>query len=430
MPEITGPQRIAANLSYSSMGRRISSGSVDYAAYRQTRKDPTVSLVRTIIAAAITSAGWNYKSLDGTPDDRVAFIRRQIERVRARFTETAVHGGTDFGWSPWEMMLVFKYDYLSRRWFVEIGKLKALMHDITDILVDDNDGFLGFQQTRSGVMSVVLPASITSYEGTLNCAIIVPWRMEGTDWHGTPLLANVKDFVTQWNTENAGVKTWVLHVTGSRYVVSYPDQPGGMESPWGDAGVLTKHYEIANLILAGLEAGNGVVIPTTAARAVEELNALSMGWKIEPLEDKGAAPLVMDHLTYLDVNKVRGMGFPERTVLEGAAQGQKAGSETAQGFAIANLRMMSAYLAAVANEFIIDPLLAWNYGEAARGSVYAVANPVGDDDKALLSDIIKEVLKTQPEKLDLDSAMDAAGIPKSKEVTNADRLNAATASGA
>ncbi len=418
MPLISGPQRVTSGTTYySSGGRRVSSGAVDYAAYRATRRDPTVSLVRTIIAAAITSAGWNYKSLDGTPDERLKFVRRQLERVRARFTETTVNNGTDFGWSPWEMMLQFRRDAGAGRWRLEIGALRNLLHDITDILVDDADDFIGFQQVRNGA-PVVIPRALSAYGDTLNAAIIVPWRMEGTDWHGTPLLYNVRDFVTQWDTENAGVKTWVLHVTGSRYVVSYPDSPGGMESPWGVAGTLTKHAVIAAAILAELETGHGVFIPTTSAQAVDQLNALVMGWKIDPLEDKGAAPLVIDHVRYLDVLKVRGMGFPERTVLEGAAEGQKAGSETAQGFALDNLGMMGAYLAAIANEYVIDPILAWNYGESARGSVYAVANPVGSDARDTLTEIVKDVLKVNPARLDLDSAMDAAGIPKAEEVTN------------
>ena len=54
-----------------------------------------------------------------------------------------------------------------------------------------NDNYMKVEDNGSGIAPDVLPASIVAYEGTLNCAIIVPWRMEGTDWHGTPLLATL-----------------------------------------------------------------------------------------------------------------------------------------------------------------------------------------------------------------------------------------------
>jgi len=128
------------------------------------------------------------------------------------------------------------------------------------------------------------------------------------------------------------------------------------------------------------------------------------------------APLVLERLRYLDALMCRGMDMPERTVLEGAAEGQKVGTETAQRFALQNLEMTAAYVAAVVNADVVDPLLEWNYGRDRRRKVYAVPNPIEDEAFAALSDIAKGIIAEKPEIVDADTILDHLGIPKATEV--------------
>jgi hypothetical protein len=412
MPEITGRQTLWP---YTQTVNGVTVlPAHGYAAYRMARRNPTVKLVRSIIIGAVASAGWSYKCADGVPDERTRFIRSQMERHRAAFVQRAMAGGVDFGWSPFEAV----FDFDPGAGMIGLTKVKPLLQDITDILVDDLTGdFLGFRQVKNGAY-VAVP-----YTGG---AVIIPWRMEGTNWHGEALMRDVLDIVRQWNVANAGAAKYDAKIVGSRWVVYYPDKPGGMKSPWGVDRVEKYNYEIAQAILDVLETSGGVGVPTTAAQYVNELNSETMGWKIEALSDKGGAPLLMERLRYLDVLLCRGMEMPERTMIEGAAEGQKAGTETAQGFAIGNLAMAGAYICAVANMMLLDPLLAWNYGSSAKGSVYVEMNPIGDEARELLTEIVRDVLKAQPEKMDLDAAMDAARIPKSKEVIDNERIDNVT----
>jgi hypothetical protein len=298
-----------------------------------------------------------------------------------------------------------------------LTKVKGLLHDITDIIIDDAGNFLGFRQIKGG-QYVYVP-----YGGG---AVIIPWRMEGSNWHGEALIQDVVDIVRQWNVANAGAEKYDAKIVGSRWVVYYPDKPGGIKSPWGVARIETYNYEIAASILSMLETSGGVGVPTTAAETIQELNASTMGWKIEALSDKGGAPLLMERMRYLDVLTVRGMEMPERTILEGAAEGQKVGSETAQGFALHNLEDSGAFIAAIANEMLVDPLLVWNYGASAKGSVAVEMNPIGDEARELLTEIVRDVLKANPAKLDLDAAMDKARLPKAQEVVTNDGTDSVT----
>lgn len=405
MPEITGPQVLGSIPGFSLMSTSPDGtfflsrpcGRASYSTYRAMGQDPTIFLIRTIIVSAIVAAGWSYETKDGTPDDALRFIRDQLDGETDDLITTAVDGGNRFGWSPLEMVFG-----LSDGWIV-LEKLKPLLQDLTSILVDNAGNFMGFSQPTQG--NRIVP---------LENALLFPWRMEGTDWHGFPLIENVRDAYTRWNTLEDVADEYDGKCVGTRMVVYYPNLPDNHLTTVN--GVEYENYVIAQTIIDELDKSGKVAVPATVAQFVDELDKASTGWRIVELTGKNASPLIMERARYHDVLKVRGMGFPERVVLEGAAEGQKSGTETAQKWAIQNLEKMSRFVARIVNVRLIDPLLIWNYGQSYKGGVYVKASPIADETFEVLSDIASETVKANPTIVDIDSILDHLKIPKAGQV--------------
>jgi len=405
LKEKTGPQLTAAPVGTVLIGTPGGNfylprtAGATYSTYRDIRKDPTTALVRTLITSGIVSAGWSTEKDDDAPDDWRVFIQGQMKAVRAALVEAAVLGGVDFGWSPFEKCFRVEGGR------IVIDKVKPLLQDITNIFVDARGNFTGFDQPWG--QSVFVPFG--DGRSAASRALLFPWRVEGTNWYGYPLLENVRDVFAKWTTAEEHAETFDEKVAGSRLVVYYP--PGKTKVD----GVDTPNETIAQTIIDTLDASGSVGVPTTVANYVDALDKRSTGWRIESIRDKGPAPVTLERLEYLDVLKVRGMGMPERTILHGAQEGAKAGSETAQTFAIRNLEAMASYVAKIVNAFLVDQLLTLNYGPDAKGRVYVVASPIQDETREFLADIAADVLKSQPSLADMDSIFDYVGIPKSAD---------------
>ena len=169
MTERTGAQ-LFGSLTSNVLAKRSQRS---YKTYREMRLDPTLSLARQLVLAPVLLAQWSFESRDGAPPEAAAFIEKQIRPIRIHLLRTAMLGCIDFGWQPYEKV----YSYDGQRYTLQ--KLKPLLQDLTDILVDQETGaYIGLRQRT------------TSKETTLEVAetFLVSLDVEGTDWYGQPVM--------------------------------------------------------------------------------------------------------------------------------------------------------------------------------------------------------------------------------------------------
>lgn len=324
-----------------------------FESYRTIRRQPTVSMARALSVAPVVAAEWSVGSDDGVPEDRVEFVRELVD-LHEPIVERSLLGGIDFGWQAFEK--VFDVD----KGRVVLRKLKPLLHDLTSILVDEHTGaFTGFRQGDVDV--------------PVENALLVSFRVEGTRWYGESLLEYIRTTYDKWVTVDAGASTYDKKVAGSHWIIYYP--PGTTLVK----GVEKDNADIASDLLKAMQASAGIMMPSTVAKFVDQMKEPPKGWEIDLVSDKGVSSqsTFIDRLAYLDKMFVRGLGFPERAILEGEF-GTKAEAGVHARAAITNMDLMHRFVTRVVNWHLVDQLLALNWGEEARGTVWLIASPIDD----------------------------------------------------
>ena len=134
------------------------------------------------------------------------------------------------------------------------------------------------------------------------------------------------------------------------------------------------------------------------------------------LDTAASSPQYNERLEYMDKLKVRGLGFPERSVLEATSAGSRADSGTAYAFAVNNLTLIHSIITKNINKQLINKLLAFNYGEDTIDTIFMIPGPILDSHKESLFELTSDLIKSRPEVADLDTLMDRVDIPKSEEI--------------
>lgn len=333
--------------------------------YRRMRKHPTIALARALSIAPIVAADWSIdKRGDDVPDEWADFIQEQLFPIREPLMQDALEGGVDFGNQPWEKIFEPTGDGL-----IGLRKLKPLLQDITEILVNKDSGaFKGFQQK-----DVTVP---------LENSLLIPFRVEGTEWHGQPLLENARNAWNDWHASNTGARKYDEKVAGSHFVVYYP--PGESTDQMGNE---FANHVLAKQILDSLEASGSIAMPADIAAYVEKLADAQPAWRIEILEDSGGRqPTFGNRLDYLDAQMARAMLVPERSVLQGQ-HGTQAEAGEHIDLALTHADLTHRYVTRHVNWHLVDQLLSINHGPDARGAVFLVAAPIRDAKLAFLREV-------------------------------------------
>jgi hypothetical protein len=364
--------------------------------YREMRKHPTIALARALSIAPILAANWTVEADKGVDEEVTDFIFEQFVPGRRGFLATALFGGCDFGHQGYEK--VFEAD----GGYVCLKKLKPLLQDITEILIEDNGGFAGFKQK-----DVEVPLE--------NC-LLIPFRVEGTDWYGQPLLENCRASWEKWRKADDGAERYDAKVAGAHWIVHYP-----VGRTRDLTGAEQDNDLIARNILASLESSGSVALPTDINAFVNAADQEGRAWKIELIGDNGARqPTFINRLDYLDKLMVRGLLLPERAVIEGT-YGTKAEAETHADAALAHADMEHQDVTQLVNWHAVDQLLALNWGEDMRGTVRLVAGPVVDAKAVFLRQVYTAVLANpsgfleEIGNVDMAAVREVLGVPSDTE---------------
>ena len=378
-------------------------------ARNEIRNDPTIRMMRELSIAPLLMAEWEYEADPNAPEGAKELVQSIMDEMRLRLLRTSLLGMCDYGWQPYEIIADARRDGTNGL------RLKPLLQDLTVILVDAADGsFFGLRQIPMFGMRI---GWIYMLHRDREC-FVVSQDVEGTNWYGYPTLRALERTFDESEFVNRAARKYGAKVAGTHWVIYYP--LGSSKY----AGVTTDNGEIAKKLLSMAEAVGGIIVPRSVVQATDALNAQAAEkeatqWKIELLSDAGKGMTGFEErLKYLDVLKVRGFGFPERSVLEGQF-GTKAEAGVHADQAVSSLEVKHALLVQQYNDKLVDGcILPWNYGEDSRGCVRIKPSPLQDDKIAFFQELYAQLL-TNPQmfaaelsSLDLHQLRERLGLPE------------------
>lgn len=373
-----------------------------YKKVRLMRRDPTIALVRMLIVSGPLAAGWSVEAKKNAPAGALDLIKEELNPIRFLLVKSALLGCTDFGWQPFEKIFKIREDG-----FIGIQKLKPLVQDETEIRVIKKSGaFNGFYQRHIDEFDDVLLSRKFS--------LLYNFDVEGTNWYGSATMRNVESPYDRGEILNESSERFDEKIAGAHWKIEYPI--GSSEYNRVD----TDNFEIAQVIKGQLQSNSILIIPQEMERFVDNLNGARTDnpWNIEIITaDSSAGVVLVDKAKYYDMLKVRGLGFPERSITEGR-HGTKAEASEHADFALSNVKLRHDEIILSTNWHLVNQMLVENYGPGTEGTVFIKSNELTDAKKRVLRELYMKVL-TQPElvkqeihNIDFDVLREILGIPE------------------
>lgn len=384
-----------------------------YRKVREMRKDATLGYLRDMISAAVLASEWTVVSDDPQFEDAVQMVYDSTVPHRVRFLKDAVRGMIDFGWQPYEVVRE-----LTPKGYFKVTKLKALLQDITSILVDPYGRLLGVRN-EPGFSSPVQRE--TELDLVADEALVLSFDVEGTDWYGQPLMMRAEGPYDSWKNSDDSATRFDKKMAGAHWVIYYPIGTSVFN------GRETDNYDIALDILGRMESSGRVAIPQKILDGIRDLNNMGddvRAWKIELLSAPSAQGSFIERQKYLDALKARALGVPERAVFEGQF-GTKAEAEAHADFAIDNIEMRHSEIVDQLNLGVVDPLLLVNKGPLYVEHVRVQRMPLSDAKRAMLRQLYLAYVGTEAgqdeefgERLDWDGIRELLSVPVREEELN------------
>ena len=145
-------------------------------------------------------------------------------------------------------------------------------------------------------------------------------------------------------------------------------------------------------------------------------------WVISFLEAAGAAANLQgmtERQRYYDALMFRGWLRPERSGLE-SRFGSRADAAKHTESGLIDSELLHADICETFNRGVVDDLLAFNYGPAARGSVYVTPSPLQHTKRELFGKLLQAMWR-DPTRLgefisqtDMDAVFDLMEVPKAE----------------
>jgi hypothetical protein len=403
MAEKTGPQVV--------IKRRYEGsnyvGPITYRKIREMRRDPVISLIRTMLFAGVLAGEWSTE-IDAERDDLdketleeiKAFIHDQLGTQRLHILRTGVLGCFDFGWQGYEKV----FDLDEQRLLYTIKKLKPLLQDMTTILTEDKNG--AFAGLRSGDIDLSVPESL-----------LLNFDVEGTMWEGQSQIELAEKEYDHKQFIVASAQRYDKKMAGSQWVVRYPvgktPQPDGTEK---------ENHLIANEILDAIEANGLIALPMARNALTTAENKGQNPWSIELMTANGAVLQFTERFMYQDKSIARVLGWPERAILEGQF-GTKAEAEAHGDFVITMIEYRHDSIVELVNWHVVNQLIRINWGEQYENAVWIKATKINDSAKAFLRQLYWKVLENadgfiaEMDKIDLESIAQSLGVPRNDELS-------------
>jgi hypothetical protein len=382
---------------------------------RTMREDPTISLLRDLVLGPIISSEWSIGHTDKAPKGAVDLVSRNMLSMRRYLVEHTLTGYMDFGWQAFEPVWAIDDDG-----HAIIDKVKPLLQDITEILVDHKTGeFIGtIQNMMFGQQQLELitidkwPITGVGYLKAKD-VILCNINVEGTYWYGRPIMKNEVIPYEGWVAVNNAADIYDRKIAGSHWIIYFP--VGVTAYFQGRTDV--PNEEVAAALMQSLDRSGAISVPTKVSQYIDEFNNSKeqLAWKIELLSDMTSQQSnFVDRLKYYDALKARALGFPERSIQEGQF-GTKAEAEVHSDAAVAIAEYRHAKLTEQISTQTVNNILRYNYGKKAIGSVFLKPAPIADDIKHFLRQIFQALVQSSPEvaldKINAREVKERLGLP-------------------
>ena len=376
---------------------------------RAIRRDPTVRLARLLSVAPILAAAWSVENDEDADPRAIDFVDR-IRKFRSHLIKEAAFGMIDYGWRGIEVC--WKID---DNGYLEIDKFNSLLPDITEVKPDSEGNFLGFRQQYVDYYGNIVDSEILGAAK----AMLFNQRQEGVNFYGESDLETIQETKRRYDFANAIAEEYDRKSAGSALIIEYPAGKTLLN------GVMTDNAEIARILQSTIRSNGGISIPRSVSGAIGGLamgattNSLTNpeGWHIRLLESTGSSSAhLLSRAQHLETLMVRGIGLPERSLLEGK-HGTKADAKVHADVALTSAIDRSDSILSVINEGPVAAGLVFNFGNSQKGKVRLIAEPIGEDEKAFLRDVYMRILGgADSALLDLDNVdmaalREIAGIP-------------------
>lgn len=351
------------------------SSSWHYRKVREMRKHPTIKLARMLSISAMAAAGWSIVVEDDAPKGSKELINNALLNKQHQFMSVALRGNFDFGWQPFEKVLSFSINEETGLGEIGLRKLKPLLQDQTQIVVETKTGeFAGFKQ-------------FDTYLSLAN-SVLINQDVEGTYWYGESTMLAIQLPYDRWLVTDAANTRYDHKISGAHWVIYYPVGWTLVD------GVDTDNHTIANNLLRVLEGSGSICIPSNVMQTTNDLNNVrgEEAWKIDLMTaDASAQSGFGARLSYLDSLIVRGAEFPERSILEGQ-YGTKAEAGEHADFAVARMDWRNNNIEDQINEQVVNQLLIINYGQKAKSKVKLKIAEIADDKKDLVKQLYMQYI--------------------------------------
>lgn len=404
--QVSKVQKAGAALAGASQwGERPPAGT--YEIYRKMRNEPTIALARAVATAPILTGQWSVKANDGTPDDQVAMIQNEVERIWPSFIENVIFA-LDYGFQTFEKIFRQRSDG-------KIGvDLKPLLPDITTALVDKTTGsWAGLKNNQDEL-------------GPEKC-LWYAYDAEAGNPYGRSRHENIREMAyfpaVQVESKSQAYFTKVAAVTP---IIEYPDGESQDKN-----GTTKPNSQLAESVLTALSTCKGIAMPNIFASFAQDLMRSGVdldklkAWHISFLEKQGNhGDEFTNKSRHYESRMMRGWLVPERSAIEATTAGSRADSETAADTSLLVADLTFLGIIRVANEQLVDQLVGINYGPQAVGTIRLERAGLDPAVGAFYRAIMQAAL-TAPGNIDLllamvdfDAMLDAVGLPKSKEVVD------------
>ncbi|MGA2439620.1 MAG: hypothetical protein ABSH08_01560 [Tepidisphaeraceae bacterium] len=372
-----------------------------YQTYRQISAHPTNALVRGIVAAPIVANSWRWKKCrPDVPVEWVDFAQQVLGPLRQSLVRDALRA-LEFGWAGFE-----KIWEIQNGWRI-LARLKPLLWDCTDILLDDHGNPAGLLNRPPGNAPVVLTAGkyfLYSYDG------------EAANPYGRSRHENVRQAWSESEQIRQRLAQYMKKVSGIVVQLHYPEGTSR-----DTAGAERPNQWLGQQVLDSVSAGRSVMFPngfasTSDPRMAYELAGKSP-WQLSTLEAQGAdhAPGMKLVLEYYDALIFRGWLRPERTGLE-SRYGSRADAQTHTDTATLDSELIDRDIADAVTRDVVDELLVLNFGRKAHGAVAIEPAPIETDSLGVLRGVLNSLIaKDGTEaagKIDVAGLLDQLSVPR------------------
>jgi hypothetical protein len=379
-----------------------------FATYRRIASHPTVALVMQIVTSPIIGNSWGWSKRADVPAQWMAFVRDMLEPMRTTLMSDALRALSS-GFAAFEKI----WETEGRT--LRLKKIKPLLPEITQILVDAHGNFAGLRQQ----MDDDEPRDLIGSK-----AFLYTYDGECGNLYGRSRHENVR---VAWSQAMQTAERFAQYEKKIAGVIAQLHYPEGTSRD--AAGVERSNDWIAQQILEAVSMGKSVRFPNLFASIDDPKTAADLAgksqWVLSQFDPGGTdySKGMLAALAYYDRLLFRGWLRPERVGLE-AAHGTRADAQSHTETGILDSELVDRDFASAFNTGVVDDVLTLNFGPAAKGAVWVEPSPISDTKtdtvKTILTALIQQasIAGKIADRIDVESLLEDLDIPTVADAAN------------